>query len=183
MAFAIGKLFNKRRDYEFVLIALPILYTLLMSFFFKPEWADSKWAVSLIDRVAAVVPVVRNIKNYLPAYSNYLGIFYAGCWLFAPLALVVGWHMEKYLNPQNSIVNTSLWAEVDPSHLFKYIIGLGILIFLFCMPIQPNMNDWRQNALSGGLMGRAFNAFIFMATPAYAMIFTKKIIKIILLRE
>ena len=51
------------------------------------------------------------------------------------------------------------------------------------MPIQPNMNDWRQNALSGGLMGRAFNAFIFMATPAYAMIFTKKIIKIILLRE
>ena len=64
MAFAIGKLFNKRRDYEFVLIALPILYTLLMSFFFKPEWADSEWAVSLIDRVAAVVPVMRNIKNY-----------------------------------------------------------------------------------------------------------------------
>ena len=25
MAFAIGKLFNKRRDYEFVLIALPVI--------------------------------------------------------------------------------------------------------------------------------------------------------------
>ncbi|MBS1175539.1 MAG: hypothetical protein H6R05_1670 [Burkholderiaceae bacterium] len=174
------KLFTSQRDYEIALIVLAVTYTFIMSFWFEAKWADSKWAISLIEKIGRIIPVVNNIKNSLPGYSNYIGLFYAGIWLLAPFTIYLGWMMEK--NPNVKVINQNLLPS-DPSHLFKYFVALGILIFLICMPISPTHQDWQQDLLTKGFFGMGFSSFIFISIPAYLTVVLKKIIKIILLKE
>ena len=174
------QLFTSQYHYEIILIAIAIIYTSIMSFWFDPKWADSGWAISLVENISRVIPVVKNIKNSLPGYSNYIGLFYAGIWLLAPFTIYLGWMMEK--NPNVKIINQSLLPS-DPSHLFKYFVALGILIFLVYMPISTENRDWQQDLLTEGFFGMGISSFIFISVPAYLTIVIKKIIKIILLKE
>ena len=174
------KIFTSQRDYDIALITLAIVYTSIMFFWFDPKWADTVWANSLVENVGHVIPVVKNIKNFLPAYSNYIGLFYAGAWLLAPVTICLGWIMEK--NPNVSAVNQKLLPS-DPSHLFKNVIALGLLIFAINMPISATHTDWQQDLLTKGFFGMAFSSFIFISVPAYLTVVVKKIVKIILLKE
>lgn len=84
------KLFRKEIHYAWTMAFLVTCHVIYMTYFFHREWADTPAALAFINAVASVVPVISNLQQHAPPYTNYWGMFYAIFWVSAPIYWVFG---------------------------------------------------------------------------------------------
>lgn len=105
------KLFRKESLFLWALFLIVLVHVLFMTYFFPHEWADTPRALSFIQNVASVVPVVANVIQHAPApNTNYWGMFYAVFWTEAPFFLLLGFISSFFLNQdqyEKMVIQTS----------------------------------------------------------------------------
>jgi hypothetical protein len=126
-------LFRKESHYVLTMGILASVHVLYMTYLFPRSWADTPSALALIDRVASIVPVIENLREHVPPYTNYWGVFYAVFWIMAPIYFALGFVGSFFLSPyryQKLVVETSM-GRVS-AMLALFFAGVG---FEFALPL------------------------------------------------
>ena len=127
-----------------------------MTYLFPRTWADTSTSKDIINQVASIVPVLKNIQKpetpftgynqefvfremnkHETTYTNYWGAFYAIFWIMSPIYWIFGFvgsffisqkRYEKFILRPYSLVR--VWAY--------FFLATAILAFILIFPISSN---------------------------------------------
>ncbi len=151
----------RNESYIKILLALIVGYLGFMYYVFDRTWADQPWALSVIDFVGLIVPMVRNLK-IAPDYSNFWGLTYAGVWLLSPVTFGLGWLTVK----KATLDYATAYAKWSAFTRFSLtVVVLCACAYAPFWEVYPDYRDWRQNAMMSSFFGVIYSGGCIMGIP------------------
>lgn len=164
--------FKKESHYAWVMVLLVTCHVIYMTYFFPREWADTPTAMAFVNAIASFVPVIENLQQNIPLYTNYWGMFYATFWITYPIYIFLGIAGSFYLSPyryKKLIIEASLgrvWAMLAMFFLcavffvFFPVLSLGIFINQMSIFLPKLILSWLSTAGSGYVLARIAMALV-----------------------
>jgi hypothetical protein len=115
-------LFKKETHYAWATFLSGFAIALALIYAMPHNWAESEWSLAFVDKVASVVPIVRNLREHVPPYTPFWGLFYSVMWCLTPCYLLLGY------------VGSYHWTENDYGKLKDMHGGrifLSFFVFFF----------------------------------------------------
>lgn len=138
-------LFLRNSDnYPFISWGIIVCYVIFMSYLFPRAWADTDQALSLVDTISAIVPMLRDIQK-IPSYNHYWGVFYALFWVIAPILMALGFVTAFLLKGKRlEAFQDKSWYELS----YLFVVSTAFSSFLFIFPdvgTRPWFNEMSSN--------------------------------------
>lgn len=147
----ISAFLKKQSSYLWLTFGLVLCHGVYMTYFFPHEWAESANAAAFIDAVAAVVPVLHDLKNHTPPYTPYWGMFYATFWCLAPLFFAAG-AMTTFFFPKEYYERIKL--KKPQGYIVLFLFFLMVSMIPFFLPFIGNFPSPLFNQMSNFLLLR-----------------------------
>ena len=112
--------FRKESHYAWATFLSGFAVAIVLIYVMPHEWASAESALRFVDWVAGIVPIVRHLREHVPPYTPFWGLFYSVMWCLTPVYFLLGY------------VGSFHWMESDYGKLKDMHGGrifLSILVF------------------------------------------------------
>ena len=117
--------------YVCVVFASTFIVTAVMTYAYPHEWAELPATLAFVDFLADTIPALRNIRQHIPPYTTYWGVFYAVFLSLAPVYILFGYLGSFFLSEsryQKLVLDIS-WLRL--LSICSISLGCGLYILNF----------------------------------------------------
>lgn len=136
-----SKLFKKEAHYAWATFVSGFAVALALIYWMPHEWATTKPAIQFVDGIASIVPIIKNLREHVPPYTPFWGLFYSVMWCLTPIYFVLGYVGSFFLSEKRyrKMIIEASGVRFFWSAIFIFVVSAGWLSFpwINAYSIQP----------------------------------------------